>query len=44
MFYEDKQTALDSLRKIAALEPVTLYLSHSTTIDNQMLNDFIAKH
>jgi glyoxylase-like metal-dependent hydrolase (beta-lactamase superfamily II) len=34
MFYEDKQTALDSLRKIAALEPVTLYLSHSTTIDN----------
>jgi hydroxyacylglutathione hydrolase len=44
MFYEDKQTALDSAQKIAAMEPDILYLSHSKTIDNQILNDFITNY
>ena len=44
MFYENEHTALESAQKIAAMEPDILYLSHSTTIDNQMLNNFIAKH
>ena len=43
MFYEDEQIAFDSVQKIAAMEPVILYLSHSTTIDNKILNNFIAK-
>ena len=44
MFYEDKQTALESTQKIAALAPRVLYLSHNTTIDHQMLNNFLASH
>jgi glyoxylase-like metal-dependent hydrolase (beta-lactamase superfamily II) len=42
MFYEDKKTALESLKKIAACDPRIIYLSHSDTIDNRELNDFIA--
>jgi len=42
MFYEDRVTALDSANKIAALNPRVIYLSHSTTIDNDKLMGFIA--
>ncbi len=42
MFYENEKIALESCQKIAAMEPDILYLSHNTTIDNQMLKDFIA--
>jgi glyoxylase-like metal-dependent hydrolase (beta-lactamase superfamily II) len=42
MFYEDKETAIESAKKIAALKPRTIYLSHSTTIDHQTMNQFIA--
>ena len=41
MFYEDKNTILESLQKIAEFNPRIIYLSHSTTIDNQVLRDFI---
>ena len=44
MFYEDGQTAFESVRKIASMGPSILYLSHSATIDNQMLNNFIANY
>lgn len=44
MFYEDKEIALESLRKIAGFDPRTIYLSHSDPIDNRELNDFIAAH
>jgi hydroxyacylglutathione hydrolase len=41
MFYEDKETLLDSLEKVAALEPRTIYLSHGTHIDNKTLRNVI---
>jgi hydroxyacylglutathione hydrolase len=42
MFYEDQGTALDSAKRIAALNPLVIYLSHNTTIDNNQLENFIA--
>jgi glyoxylase-like metal-dependent hydrolase (beta-lactamase superfamily II) len=44
MFYEDRLTALDSAKKIAAINPRVIYLSHSTTIDNSKLESFLAAH
>jgi glyoxylase-like metal-dependent hydrolase (beta-lactamase superfamily II) len=44
MFYEDKTTILESLQRIAEFNPRIIYLSHSTTIDNQVLKKFIASH
>lgn len=41
MFFEDKDTVLESLKNLAAFDPRVIYLSHSTTIDRQALNDFI---
>jgi glyoxylase-like metal-dependent hydrolase (beta-lactamase superfamily II) len=40
-FYEDKQVLLDSLEKVAALEPRIVYLSHGDTIDNSTLRSAI---
>jgi glyoxylase-like metal-dependent hydrolase (beta-lactamase superfamily II) len=37
MFYEDKDVLLESLEKVAAFEPRTIYLSHGTHIDNGIL-------
>jgi glyoxylase-like metal-dependent hydrolase (beta-lactamase superfamily II) len=42
MFYEDRDTALESVKKIATFTARIIYLSHSTIIDNQILNKFIA--
>ena len=42
MFYEDRATALESVKKIAAFNPRIIYLSHGKTIDQQILNEFIA--
>jgi len=44
MFYEDGETALESVKKIEAYKPRIIYLSHSTTIDINDLNEFIATH
>ena len=44
MFYEDKATVLESLKKVAAYNPRVIYLSHGTTIDNHVLKDFIETH
>lgn len=44
MFYENEKIALESCQKIAAMKPDILYLSHSTTIDNQILKEFIANY
>ena len=44
MFYEDRETALESVKKIAAFNPRIIYLSHSKTIDHQILNEFIAEN
>lgn len=41
MFYEDKETLLESLGKVAAYEPRIIYLSHGTHIDNRTLRDAI---
>lgn len=41
MFYDDKQVLLESLEKVADLEPRTIYLSHGTYIDNRRLREFI---
>ena len=41
MFYEDKKVLLESLEKVAALKPRTIYLSHGTTIDNSTLRNCI---
>jgi len=41
-FYEDKQLLIESLEKVAALEPRTIYLSHGDTIDNDTLRETIA--
>lgn len=42
MFYEDKETLLESLERVAAYEPRIIYLSHGTHIDNRTLRDTIA--
>jgi hypothetical protein len=42
MFYEDKETLLESLEKVAACEPRIIHLSHGTHIDRRMLRDAIA--
>jgi len=44
MSYEDEVTALESAEKIAAYKPRIIYLSHGTTIDYHMLNDFITTY
>jgi hypothetical protein len=41
MFYEDKQTLLESLEKVAAFEPRIIYLSHGTHTDNNGLKSAI---
>jgi glyoxylase-like metal-dependent hydrolase (beta-lactamase superfamily II) len=41
MFYEDKNTILESLHKLAALNPRVIYLSHGTKINQQTLVDFL---
>ena len=42
MFYEDKETLIESLEAVALFEPSTVYLSHGDTIDNTGLNKAIA--
>ncbi len=42
MFYEDKETLIASLEKVALFESRTIYLSHGNTIDNTDLNNAIA--
>jgi glyoxylase-like metal-dependent hydrolase (beta-lactamase superfamily II) len=42
MFYDDKQTVRESLEKVAAFEPTTIYLSHGSHIDYQTLRNTIA--
>lgn len=44
MFYEDKKAILESLKKIAAFNPRIIYLSHGTTIDHRVLNNFMKKY
>jgi glyoxylase-like metal-dependent hydrolase (beta-lactamase superfamily II) len=44
MFCEDLLTAMDSAKRIAALNPRVIYLSHGTTIDHTKLDGFIAAH
>ena len=41
MFFEDSRVALESLKRIAASNPRTIYLSHNATIDRHTLNEFI---
>ncbi|MFC2031216.1 MBL fold metallo-hydrolase, partial [Chloroflexota bacterium] len=41
MFYEDKQALLESLERVAGLEPRIIYLSHGTYIDNSTLRSAI---
>ena len=40
-FYEDKPLLLESLERVAAWEPTTIYLSHGDTIDNAALKEVI---
>jgi glyoxylase-like metal-dependent hydrolase (beta-lactamase superfamily II) len=40
-FYEDAPLLIESLTKVAALEPTTIYLSHGSTIDNRALQNVI---
>ncbi len=42
MFYDDKKLLRESLEKVAAFEPRTIYLSHSDKIDNRALKRAIA--
>ena len=42
MFYDDRKVVRESLEKVAAFEPRTIYLSHGTHIDNQTLRNTIA--
>lgn len=42
-FYEDETVLLESLRKVAALEPKVIYLSHGNHIDNLTLHSVIDK-
>jgi hypothetical protein len=41
MFYEDRAVLLESLAKVAAFEPSTIYLSHGTVTDGESLQSFI---
>lgn len=41
MFYEDKETLLESLEKVTTYEPRIIYLSHGTQIDNSTLKGVI---
>ncbi len=41
MFYEDEPLLFESLDKVMALEPRTIYLSHGKCIDNDTLKSFI---
>jgi glyoxylase-like metal-dependent hydrolase (beta-lactamase superfamily II) len=41
MFYEDKETLILSLEKVAGHEPRTIYLSHGEYIDNEVLKEVI---
>lgn len=43
MFFEDSNVALESLKRIADSNPITIYLSHNATIDWNTLNEFIMK-
>jgi glyoxylase-like metal-dependent hydrolase (beta-lactamase superfamily II) len=43
-FYEDKAVLLESLERVAALEPTTIYLSHGDRIDNDTLQAVIETH
>jgi glyoxylase-like metal-dependent hydrolase (beta-lactamase superfamily II) len=42
MFYEDKETLIESLEKVASFESRAIYLSHGDYIDNTTLNKAIA--
>jgi glyoxylase-like metal-dependent hydrolase (beta-lactamase superfamily II) len=42
MFYENEERLRESMVKVAALGPRTIYLSHSEAIDNHALNEAIA--
>jgi glyoxylase-like metal-dependent hydrolase (beta-lactamase superfamily II) len=41
VFYEDKQLLMESLKRVASLEPRTIFLSHGSTIDNRALRETI---
>jgi glyoxylase-like metal-dependent hydrolase (beta-lactamase superfamily II) len=41
MFYADKEALLESLERVAAFEPRTIYLSHGDRIDTSALRDCI---
>ena len=41
MFFEDKETLIESLEKVASFEPRAIYLSHGDYIDNTGLNKAI---
>lgn len=41
MFYDDKETLVKSLERVAAFEPRSIYLSHGDRIDNTALRDCI---
>lgn len=42
-FYEDQMALLESLRRVATLEPKVIYLSHGSYIDNFTLRSFIER-
>lgn len=44
MFYMDETVVLESLEKIAAYDPTTIYMSHGTHTDGANLKAFIAAH
>ena len=44
MFYEDRETALESVKKIAEFNPRIIYLSHGSTIDDQIFSQFVASN
>jgi glyoxylase-like metal-dependent hydrolase (beta-lactamase superfamily II) len=41
MFFVDKVLVLDSLEKVLAIEPTTIYLSHGTSTDSGSLRNFL---
>lgn len=41
MFYENREALVESLERVAAYEPRTIYLSHGTYIDNSTLRNAI---
>lgn len=44
MFYENKKTVLESLERVAAYDPRIIYLSHGTTINIDLLKNFIEQN